>query len=115
MSTGTPGSGQPFPGPGDAPVDAIVLRMLLGAQLRRLREDADITPDQAGHEIRASRSKISRLETGRVRFKVRDVADLLSLYGVTDEPARSRFLALAKESSKPDWWAKYSDVLPDWF
>jgi transcriptional regulator with XRE-family HTH domain len=115
MSTGTPGSGQPFPGPGDAPVDAIVLRMLLGAQLRRLREDADITPDRAGHEIRASRSKISRLETGRVRFKVRDVADLLSLYGVTDEPVRSRFLALAKESSKPDWWAKYSDVLPDWF
>jgi transcriptional regulator with XRE-family HTH domain len=114
MSTGTPGSGRPFPGPADAPVDAIVLRMLLGAQLRRLREDADITPDRAGQAIRASRSKISRLETGRVRFKVRDVADLLSLYGVADEQVRSRFLTLATESSKPDWWAKYSDVLPDW-
>src|SRR5207302_5134104 len=33
MSTGTPGRGQPFPGPADVPVDAIVLRMLLGAQL----------------------------------------------------------------------------------
>lgn len=115
MSTGTPGGGQPFPGLGDAPVDAIVLRMLLGAQLRRLRESADITPERAGQEIRASRSKISRLETGRVRFKVRDVADLLSLYGVTGEQERSGFLALAKESGKPDWWAKYSDVLPDWF
>src|SRR5947208_8886934 len=61
MSTGTPGGGQPFPGPADAPVDAIVLRMLLGAQLRRLREDTDITSERAGHEIRASRSKISRL------------------------------------------------------
>jgi hypothetical protein len=39
-----------------------VLRMLLGIQLRRLRENCGITPDQAGYEIRASRSKISRVE-----------------------------------------------------
>ena len=55
-----------------------VLRMLLGTQLRRLREDAGITPDRAGYEIRASRSKISRLEHGRVSFKHRDVADLFA-------------------------------------
>ena len=59
--------------------------MLLGSQLRRLREAAGITPEQAGYEIRASRSKISRLENGRVKLKNRDVTDLLTLYGVTDE------------------------------
>jgi hypothetical protein len=89
--------------------------MLLGAQLRRLREAADVTPDRAGYEIRASRSKISRMETGHVGFKARDVADLLALYGVTDEQAQSGFLQLAKQASRPDWWAKYSDILPDWF
>jgi hypothetical protein len=55
------------------------------------------------------------METGRVGFKVRDVDDLLTFYGVTDEQARSRFLHLARESSRPDWWTQYSDILPDWF
>ena len=65
--------------------DATVVRMLLGHQLRRFREAAGVIPDRAGHEIRASRSKISRMENGRVGFKERDVADLLTLYGVTGQ------------------------------
>jgi len=115
MNSEVPGGGQPDPGMDDPSVDGFILRMLLGSQLRRLREGADITPDQAGYEIRASRSKISRMETGRVAVKTRDVADLLTLYGVTDEQARSRFLYLARESGRPDWWTKYNDILPDWF
>ena len=115
MSTAGPGGEQPFSGLEDPSVDATVLRMLLGSQLRRLREAAGITPEQAGYEIRASRSKISRLENGRVGLKNRDVTDLLTLYGVTDEGLRSRFLALVKQSNAPDWWTKYSDILPDWF
>lgn len=115
MSPGGPDDEQPFFDLGDPSVDATVLRILLGAELRRLREAAAITPDQAGFEIRGSRSKISRLETGRVGLKSRDVGDLLTLYGVTDERLRSRFLALAKQSNAPDWWTKYSDILPDWF
>ena len=92
-----------------------VLRMLLGGQLRRLREAAGITPDRAGYEIRASRSKISRVEHGRVGFKERDVADLLTLYGVTDEQVRHHMLSLAQQANSPGWWARYDDVMPDWF
>jgi transcriptional regulator with XRE-family HTH domain len=88
---------------------------MLGNQLQRLREAAGITPDQAGYEIRASRSKISRMENGRVSFKARDVADLLTLYGVTDEQRRGRLLALARQANSPGWWSNYSDVLADWF
>ena len=105
----------PVPGPGNPPVDGIVLRMLLGGRLRRLREAAGIRPERAGDEIRASRSKISRLETGKVKFKTRDVEALLSLYGVTDEQQRAEVFALARQSSAPDWWRKYSDILPGWF
>jgi len=92
-----------------------VLRMLLGAQLRRLREAAGVTPDDAGYEIRASRSKISRMEHGRVGFKVRDVEDLLTLYRVTDGNTRAGMLDLAQQANTAGWWAKYSDILPDWF
>ncbi len=115
MNTVMPGGELPVPGLGGAPVDAIVLRMMLGIQLRRFREAAGVTPEQAGTRIRGSRSKISRMETGRVGFKIRDVTDLLALYGVTDEHVRSQFLDLTRQSAEPDWWAKFSDVLPEWF
>src|SRR5215475_6471394 len=92
-----------------------VARMMLGSHLRRFREAADVTPGRAAYMIRASRSKISRMENGRVGFKERDVADLLTLYGVTDEQKRADILALARHSNTPDWWSNYSDLLTEWF
>ncbi|MEV1081514.1 helix-turn-helix transcriptional regulator [Streptomyces sp. NPDC050211] len=92
----------------------VVPRLVLGARLRRLREERHISREAAGHVIRASRSKISRLEGGRHGFKLRDVADLLTLYGVTDEAERATLLALAEESNTPAWWQYYNDVVPTW-
>jgi transcriptional regulator with XRE-family HTH domain len=115
MEAGVPIGAQPYPDPDDVQAEATVLRMLLGAQLRRLREAEGMSTERAGYEIRASRSKISRMETGRVGFKIRDVEDLLTIYGVTDGRQRSEVLALARQSSAPDWWAKYGDILPAWF
>jgi hypothetical protein len=115
MSAVGPGGEMPGSLYGGTRVGATVLRIMLGTQLRRYREAAGITPDQAGYEIRASRSKISRLEHGRVGFKDRDVTDLLTLYGVTDEQVRAAMLALAKQANASDWWAKDVDILPDWF
>jgi transcriptional regulator with XRE-family HTH domain len=115
MSADRSAAAPSFLGQDDAPVGATVLRMLLGAQLRRFREAAGLTAERAGFEIRASRSKISRMETGRAGFKTRDVSGLLTLYGVIDERERARLLALAAQSSGPDWWVEYSDILPGWF
>lgn len=91
-----------------------VPRMVLGARLRRLREGKDISREVAGEAIRASQSKISRLEWGRHGFKIRDVADLLTLYGVTDEAERATLLALAEQSNTSGWWQAYNDVVPGW-
>lgn len=101
MSAGEPGS--------------VVRRMLLGSQLRRLREARGITREAAGYSIRASESKISRMELGRVSFKTRDVEDLLTLYGITDEMERESLLSLAREANVAGWWHSYTDVLPSWF
>ncbi|WP_433533521.1 helix-turn-helix domain-containing protein [Micromonospora sp. CA-263727] len=92
-----------------------VLRMMLGAQLRRLRESRGVTRESAGWEIRSSESKISRMELGRVGFKERDVADLLTLYGVTADQERMALLKLARDANNPGWWHRYGDVLPPWF
>jgi transcriptional regulator with XRE-family HTH domain len=91
------------------------LRIMLGSQLRRLREAKRITLEDAGYVIRSSGSKMSRLETGRVSFKSRDIADLLTLYGVTDEQERATLQELARKASARGWWHDFADVLPAWF
>ncbi|WP_433169400.1 helix-turn-helix domain-containing protein [Kribbella sp. CA-247076] len=100
---------------GHGEVGPTALRMMLGSHLRRLRERAGVSRSDAGWAIRASESKISRLELGRVGFKVRDVEDLLSLYGVTEARERERLLELAREANNRGWWHRYGDVTPDWF
>ena len=105
-----------LPGAGGAPVGGpTVLRILLGAHLRRLRERAGISREDAGYHIRASGSKISRMELGRVSFKERDVTDLLTFYGVHDSEERDSLVQLTREANATPWWQKYQDATPDWF
>jgi transcriptional regulator with XRE-family HTH domain len=92
-----------------------VRRILLGSLLRRLRESKGIAMREAGYHIRATESKISRLETGKVSFKERDVADLLTFYGVLDEKERDQVLDLVREANTLGWWHSFGEVLPPWF
>jgi hypothetical protein len=102
-STGQTGSG------------VTVRRLLLGSQLRRLREAQGVSREDAGYEIRASESKIGRMELGRVSFKERDVADLLTLYGVSDSGQRAELLGMVRTANAVPWWHEYADVVPAWF
>lgn len=108
VSASAPGGAAPAGGP-------TVLRMLLGAQLRRLRETAGVTRDDAGYHIRASGSKISRMELGRVSFKERDVTDLLDYYGIDDAAEKEKLVQLTREANATPWYQKFQDVVPDWF
>jgi transcriptional regulator with XRE-family HTH domain len=100
---------------GEQNIGPTARRMILGSQLRRLREEAGITRQQAGYNIRGSESKISRLELGRVGFKERDVTDLLTMYGVEDPNERQTFLDMVKQSNEPGWWRRFGDTMPNWF
>ena len=91
------------------------LRMALGGQLRHLREARGIPREAAADAIRGSSAKISRMERGRVGLKERDVADLLTLYGVTDPDVRAELLSLVRRATAPGWWQEYGDVTPSWF
>ncbi len=104
---------------GAAPAESLrgrtVIRMIIGTQLRRLREARGITRKAAGDMIRGSEAKISRLELGRVGYKERDVADLLTFYGVLGEQERAALLGLVRQTNTAGWWHDYGDVLPSWF
>jgi transcriptional regulator with XRE-family HTH domain len=92
-----------------------VLRVLLGTQLRRVRESRGITAQAAARAIRGSESKISRIELGRNAVREVDIADLLNLYGITDPAEREQLLSLASRANQQGWWHRYQDVLPAWF
>jgi transcriptional regulator with XRE-family HTH domain len=89
------------------------VRMLLGARLRKLREAAGVSREEAGYAIRGSESKISRLELGRTGCKLRDVRDLLRLYRVS-EGERATLLAMADSANAAGWWQQYPDAVPAW-
>jgi transcriptional regulator with XRE-family HTH domain len=91
-----------------------VLRILLGTQLRRLRESRGISAQVAAKAIRGSESKISRMELGRNAIREIDVLDLLTLYGV-GPVEREQLLTLAEQANRPGWWHRFNDILPDWF
>jgi transcriptional regulator with XRE-family HTH domain len=101
--------------PGDSPGAPTVLRILLGTQLRRLREARGITAQAAAQAIRGSESKISRIELGRNAVREVDIADLLNLYGIGDPVEREQLLTLASQANQQGWWHRYQDVLPSWF
>lgn len=87
-------------------------RKRLGIELRRLREDAELTIEEVAKHLGCSDSKVSRIETGKGTARRRDVARMLDLYGVTDETQRDLLLTIVKEAQQKGWWTDYEDVLP---
>ena len=92
-----------------------VLRMILGRQLQALREKARMSYADAAEVIYSSEWTVRRMERAEGGLKPLTVKALLIAYGVTDVREIDTFLSLAREASKPGWWHRYGDALPDWF
>lgn len=86
----------------------------LAAELRRLRDRADMTGDQVAEELGWSASKVSRLEHGRTGFKLNDVRSLLDLYRVQGGQ-RDDLLSLARDAHRKSWLETESASLPSRF
>ncbi|MER6831820.1 helix-turn-helix transcriptional regulator [Streptosporangium sp. NPDC000563] len=81
-----------------------IARQIVGARLRQLRLQCNLTAAEAGKAIRASESKISRMETGQRGFRRDDLRDLFTLYGVVDPYQQEMLLSVAFGERKPGWW-----------
>ncbi|MGI5353058.1 helix-turn-helix domain-containing protein [Streptomyces sp. CA-250714] len=104
-------------------IDASVVRMqasdeqrpagrLLGDELRLHRERLGYTLADAAHVIRASTSKVSRLERGESPAKPRDVHDLAAFYGLSREQ-QSQLDQLLAQAGNADLYARFADVTPN--
>jgi len=89
-----------------------VRRRLLGAALRRFRETAGYTLDDAARILECDRSKISRIETGQRGIRPKELRELLDEYGV-EADRRDALLVVARQAQQVGWWQSYSHVLSD--
>ncbi|SFP01208.1 helix-turn-helix domain-containing protein [Actinomadura madurae] len=82
----------------------------LAAELRRLREAADLTPEVTAGILGWSRTKLVRIETAKSMPSVGDVERILDVYG-TDYATRAALLQLTRDIRTRGWWAAFGDVL----
>lgn len=90
-------------------------RRRLGAELRALREAANISTEEAARAIHGDKTKVSRQETGLFRTTRLELEVLLNLYRAEDEKLRRWLIALAAEGNKRSWWHRYSEALANHF
>ena len=86
-------------------------RRLVGGALRRYRDNAGYTLEDAARVLECDRSKISRIETGQRGIRPKELRELLAEYGVPDRE-QAALVAIASRGGQRGWWQPYADVLP---
>ncbi|SFD62345.1 helix-turn-helix domain-containing protein [Streptomyces aidingensis] len=71
-------------------------RYRLGAELRKLREQAGLSADQVGEHLLCAAWQVRRFESGYPGLRPMDLEALLDLYGVSDVFIRASLLELAE-------------------
>ena len=94
------------------PASPTVRRRRLAAELRRLRERADLVGEQVAERMGWSASKLSRIENAHTTPRPSEIRKLLLLYGIDGNHAE-QLVALAQEANRKGWWEAYSGALPD--
>ena len=86
-------------------------RRLVGGALRRYRDNAGYTLEDAARVLECDRSKISRIETGQRGIRPKELRELLAEYGVPDRE-QAALVTIASRGGQRGWWHPYADVLP---
>ncbi|MGH3838093.1 MAG: helix-turn-helix domain-containing protein [Pseudonocardiaceae bacterium] len=91
----------------------VVQRIMLGGELRALREAAKISTDDVAAALSWYRAKVSKVETGTVRLTAAELSELLRLYNA-DDATTERVQQLGEEARRktsparvPDWAKQY--------
>jgi len=87
-----------------------VRRRRLAAELRKLREERDMTADELARFVYQSRTKITRLENGQVRPDLAEIMDMLDRLAVTGRQY-DKIVRLARDSAERGWWDSFGDTM----
>lgn len=82
----------------------------LGFELRHLREQHQLTLEEASKSSGVPRTTLSKIENAESRrTRTRDLDALADLYQVNDE-TREAFHQLYRESNEKGWWYRYKEL-----
>lgn len=85
----------------------------VAAQIRRLREQAELSCSEVARTLGLSVSKVSRMETGITGMQADDVAAMLGLYRVS-ATKRKEVLDLLHRSDEKGWWQRQAGIPQLW-
>ncbi|MFF5131251.1 helix-turn-helix domain-containing protein [Streptomyces syringium] len=83
----------------------------LGIELRKLREAAGMSAQEAGAVVNIKAYQVSHLEAGRVGITPNRLRTLACNYGCTNEALVDALVAMSDERDK-EWWEEYRGSLP---
>ncbi|MEV5510503.1 helix-turn-helix domain-containing protein [Streptomyces orinoci] len=86
----------------------------LGAELRRLREAAGVTTQEAAALLGVDRTRIPNLESGRFGISSDRVRTLALKYGCADAALVEALANMAEDRGR-HWWESYRGLLPPAF
>ncbi|MEW1721821.1 helix-turn-helix transcriptional regulator [Streptomyces sp. NPDC093109] len=90
---------------------ATVRQRRLGAELRRLRQQAELTTAQAGALDGSSQPRISSIESGRYAVGADRVRSLARSYSCTDEAYIEALTEMTGGRTR-GWWDEYHSLMP---
>ncbi|APU17006.1 MULTISPECIES: helix-turn-helix domain-containing protein [Actinoalloteichus] len=96
------------------PGDPRVKLIQMGLELRRLRDEAGFTHDEAAAVVGCQQSKLSKIENGKQAIRRDELQALLELYGA---PRRQwdELLSLVQILPRGRAGRTHRDAVPDWF
>ncbi|MGW0885380.1 helix-turn-helix domain-containing protein [Streptomyces sp. NPDC002671] len=94
-----------------SPLVPTVRRRRLGQTLKKLRNDAGMTLEDAAVAMGWKVPKLSKIENARQQIRPVEVTGLLKVYGVKDTEVFTALENLAKDAGKKGWWQTYSGVV----
>lgn len=86
----------------------------LGAELRKLRENAGLSTEQAAALLDTKRTVISSTEAGRHGVSPERVRRIAFVYECTDQPLIDALVAMCGDRTQ-GWWEDFRDTLPSTF
>lgn len=83
----------------------------LGAELRKMREHAGLSIQEASELLGADRPRITNMELARFGVSEERLRTLAALYGCADTEFINALAAMTGRR-KPGWWESYRGILP---
>ncbi|MDL4821171.1 helix-turn-helix domain-containing protein [Actinomadura opuntiae] len=87
-----------------------VRRRRLAAELRKIREERNMTSDDLAGRVYMSRTKITRLENAQVRPDLIEIMSILDVLEVTGRE-HERIVRLTRDAGEKRWWDRFGDSM----